>query len=76
MEYEKNRIEPMLGDQKDEMTSRVTHMIPRAFATDNNEFLDEILDVIESYPELLVGLKLKSEIGRNDSAIGEYTGLS
>ena len=75
MDYERNQIAPIIDDQKDQITTKITHMIARAFAMNNDEFLDEMIDVIESYPELLVGLRIKGEIAHNDRAIDDSTGF-
>ena len=51
------------------LNSKITHMITRASVTGNDEFIEEVMALIEGYPELLVGLKLGNEIITTDSNI-------
>ena len=69
-EYNDNQISLMNKHQKDVISSSIAYMVTRAFALDNNKFLDECLALMEEYPELLKGLRLKGEIVANPDALG------
>jgi len=62
IEYTGRDIPAMQKDEVVILNSKITHMITRASATNNSEFIEEVMSLIESYPELLVGLKLGNEI--------------
>ena len=59
-DYEKTELIDKQDKQQREITSKILHMINRAYATNNDAFLDDVLDLIEGYPELIVGVKFEN----------------
>ena len=70
-EAESNNLEVLKGYQKTEIISKVSHMVTRAIAIDNSEFLDDLISLMQKYSDLLKGLKVGAEVGTEPLPIGE-----